>query len=155
SIVDEHVFGDEFAFKANYMGRASGASGMLMLKERLRPVLCRTLRKTVLDAGHINYTNRNLMVESFEPTAKEHDLYLGVSAFLKREDTILFGDRNNPLVLMGYQKILGSSTYAIAQTLDTSIATLKRRHRASLTDIADIETQDEWNEAADDDDEEE
>ncbi len=155
SIVDEHVFGDEFAFKANYMGRSAGAAGMLMLKERLRPVLRRTLRKTVLDAGHINYTNRNLMVESFEPTDKEHQLYLGVSEFLKREDTILFGDRNNPLVLMGYQKILGSSTFAIAQTLDTSIATLKRRHRASLADTADIETQDEWSEIADDDDDDE
>jgi SNF2 family DNA or RNA helicase len=155
SIVDDHVFGDEFAFKANYMGRAAGAAGMLMLKERLRPVLRRTLRKTVLDAGHINYTNRNLMVESFEPTDREHSLYLGVSLFLKRQDTILFGDRNNPLVLMGYQKILGSSTYAISQTLDTSITTLKRRHRASLADVADIETQDEWSEDAENDDEEE
>ncbi len=155
SIVDEHVFGDEFTFKANYTGRAAGGAGLLMLKERLRPVLRRTLRKTVLEAGHINYTNRNLLVESFEPTDKEHNLYLGVSAFLKREDTVLFGDRNNPLVLMGYQKILGSSTHAIAQTLDSSIATLKRRHRASLADVADIETEDEWNEDAEDDEEEE
>lgn len=155
SIVDDHVFGDEFAFKANFMGRSAGGAGMLMLKDRLRPVLRRTLRKTVLEAGHINYTNRNLMVEAFEPSDKEHNLYLGVSAFLQRDDTILFGDRNNPLVLMGYQKILGSSTYAIAQTLDTSIETLKRRHRASLTDVADIETQDEWTEDADEEDEEE
>lgn len=155
SIVDDLVFGDEFAFKANYMGRGAGSSGMLMLKERLRSVLRRSLRKTVLDAGHINYTNRNLMVESFEPSDKEHNLYLGVSAFLQRQDTVLFGDRNNPLVLMGYQKILGSSTYAISQTLDASIATLKRRHRASLTDVADIETQDEWNEDAEEDEDEE
>ncbi len=155
SIIDDHVFGDEAAFKANYTGRAAGGAGMLMLKERLRPVLRRTLRKTVLDAGHISYTNRNLMVESFEPTDREHNLYLGVSAFLQRPDTILFGDRNNPLVLMGYQKILGSSTYAIAQTLNSSIATLKRRHRASLADVVDIETEDELSEDADDETDEE
>lgn len=155
SVVDEHVFGDEFAFKANYTGRAAGSTGLLMLKDRMRPVLRRTLRKTVLDAGHINYTNRNLLVESFEPSDNEHNLYLGVSAFLKSDDTILFGDRNNPLVLMGYQKILGSSTFAIALTLDSSIATLKRRHRASLADIADIDTEDEWSESADEDEEEE
>lgn len=154
SIVDDHVFGDEFAFKANYMGKSAGASGLLMLKERLRPVLRRTLRKTVLEAGHINYTNRNLLVENFEPADKEHDLYLGVSNFLKRDDTILFGEKNNPLVLMGYQKILGSSTYAISQTLETSIETLKRRHRATLSDVADIETEDEWSEEADEDEEE-
>jgi ERCC4-related helicase len=147
SIVDDHVFGDEAAFKANFTGKAAGGAGILMLKERLRSVMRRTLRKTVLDAGHINYTKRNSMVESFEPTDREHNLYLGVSAFLKRMDTVLFGERNNALVLMGYQKILGSSTFAIAQTLSSSIETLKRRHRASLTDVADIETEDENSEA--------
>lgn len=151
SIVDEHVFGDEDAFKANYTGRAAGSSGLLMLRDRLRPVLRRTLRKSVLDAGHIAYTNRNLVLETYEPVDNEAKLYTGVSAFLKREDTVLFGERNNPLVLMGYQKILGSSTYAIAQTLDSSIRTLKRRHRASFTDVADIETEDERTEDLDDD----
>lgn len=155
SIVDEHVFGDEAAFKANYVGRSAGASGLLMLRERLRPVVRRTLRQTVKDAGHIAYTERNLHLEHFEPADKEHELYLGVSAFLQRQDTILFGERNNPLVLMGYQKILGSSTYAIAQTLTSSIETLKRRHRASLTDVADIETEDEWSEDAEDEADEE
>jgi ERCC4-related helicase len=155
SMVDEHVFGDEDAFKANYVGRAAGPAGMLMLRDRLRPVVRRTLRKTVLDAGHIAYTRRNLHLEHFEPVDKEHQLYLGVSTFLKRPDTVLFGDRNNPLVLMGYQKILGSSTHAIEQTLSSSIATLKRRHRASLADTADIETEDEWSEDADEDEDEE
>ena len=151
SVVDEHVFGDESAFKANYAGRA-GAAGLLMLKDRMRPVMCRTLRKTVLDAGHIAYTKRNLHLETYEPADDEHKLYLGVSAFLQRPDTVLFGERNNPLVQISYQKILGSSTYAIAQTLDSSIATLKRRHRATLADVADIETEDEWNEIAEDED---
>jgi ERCC4-related helicase len=156
SIVDEHVFGDEAAFKANYVGRAAGSSGLLMLRDRLRPVMRRTLRRTVLDAGHISFTKRNLHLETYQPADNEHKLYLGVSSFLKRDDTILFGDRNNPLVLMGYQKILGSSTYAIAQTLDSSIRTLKRRHRASLMDVADIETEDELSEESewDEDDDE-
>ena len=155
SIVDEHVFGDEHTFKANYTGRSAGRSGLLMLRERLQPVMRRTLRKSVLDAGHIAYTIRNLHLETYEPADNEHKLYLGVSNFLKRDDTILFGDRNNPLVLMGYQKILGSSTYAIAQTLDSSIKTLKRRHRASLADIADIETEDERTEDYDDEQDDE
>jgi superfamily II DNA/RNA helicase len=155
SIVDEHVFGDEDTFKANYVGRAAGSSAPLMLRERLQPVMRRTLRKTVLEAGHIAYTRRNLHLETYEPADQEHKLYLGVSNFLKRPDTILFGDRNNPLVLMGYQKILGSSTYAIAQTLDASISTLKRRHRASLAEVADIETEDERTEDLDTEDDEE
>jgi ERCC4-related helicase len=149
SIVDEHVFGDEDAFKANYTGSSAGSSGLLMLRDRLRPVMRRTLRKSVLEAGHIAYTKRNLVLETYEPVDNEAKLYNGVSAFLKRGDTVLFGDRNNPLVLMGYQKILGSSTYAIAQTLDSSIRTLKRRHRASLEDVEDIETEDERTEERD------
>lgn len=60
SIVDEHVFGDEETFKANYTGRSAGSSGLLMLRERLQPLMRRTLRKTVLEAGHIAYTKRNL-----------------------------------------------------------------------------------------------
>ncbi len=155
SMVDEHVFGDEDAFKANYTGRSAGSTGLLMLRDRLRPVLRRTLRKSVLEAGHIAYTRRNLVLETYEPVDNEAKLYNGVSGFLKREDTVLFGERNNPLVLMGYQKILGSSTYAIAQTLDSSIKTLKRRHRASLTDVVDIETEDEWSEDADEETDEE
>ena len=154
SIVDEHVFGDEFAFKANYTGRAAGSTGLLMLKERMRPVMRRTLRKTVLDAGHINFTNRNLLIENFEPFDNEHKLYEGVSAYLQRPDTILFGERSNPLLLMSYRKILGSSTNALEQTLDKSIATLKRRHRASLGLVDDIETTDEWTEDAGEDDDE-
>ena len=154
SIVDEHIFGDEAAFKANYTGRTAGASGLLMLRDRLTPVLRRTLRKSVLEAGHIAYTKRNLILETYEPVDNEAKLYNGVSSFLKSDNTILFGERNNPLVLMGYQKILGSSTYAIAQTLDSSIKTLKRRHRASLADVADIETEDEWSEDAGNDQDE-
>jgi SNF2 family DNA or RNA helicase len=54
SLVDEHVFGDEKTFKTNYVGRSADASGPLMLRERLRSVVRRTLRKTVLDSGHIS-----------------------------------------------------------------------------------------------------
>lgn len=150
SVVDEHVFGDEFAFKANYTGRAAGPAGILLLKERLKTVSRRTLRKTVLDAGHINYTKRNPITEHFDPFPLEHKLYEGVSAYLQREDTFLFADRNNPLLLLNYRKILGSSTKALEQTLEKSIATLKRKRWGGADIVDDIETNDEWSEAADD-----
>lgn len=38
--------------------------------------------------------------EHFEPTDNEHRLYEGVSNFLRRRDTILLGNRNNPLLLI-------------------------------------------------------
>ena len=73
------IFGDEAAFKANYTGRTAGVSGLLMSWDRLNPVLRRTLRKSVLEAGDIAYTKRNLILETYEPVDNEAKLYDGVS----------------------------------------------------------------------------
>ena len=53
----------------------------------------------------------------YAPSPNEFKLYADVSAYLQRKDTIAFGNKPNQLVTMVVRKILGSSTFAIAETL--------------------------------------
>lgn len=147
SVVDEHLFGDEKSFKANYGSRPDPAS-LLILRERLQPVCRRTLRKDVQKAGHINFTKRIPATFKFDPHDNEVQLYEDLSAYLRRKDTIAFGEKPNQLITLVVRKILGSSTFAIAQTLTAIIDRLKAMKRPEVEDFADIDTADviaeEW-----------
>ncbi len=70
-------------------------------------------------------------------------LYEGLSAYLQRKDTIAFGEKPNQLVTMVVRKILGSSTFAIAQTLESIIDRLKAMQTAGYRDLSDIDDADE------------
>lgn len=143
SVVDERLFGDENSFKANYGGQRPGAPELLMLRERLKHVCRRTLRKDVQEAGHINYTRRIPATFKFEPHDNELRLYNALSAYLRRKDTIAFGEKPNQLVTLVVRKILGSSTFAVAQTLVAILDRLKAMKRPEVEDLPDIDTADE------------
>jgi len=151
SIIDDRLFGDESSFKTNYGGKPTPAS-LAILRERLKPVCLRTLRKDVQAAGHISYTKRLSHTFTFEPHDNETKLYEGLSAYLQRKDTIAFGEKPNQLVTLVVRKILGSSTFAVADTLTSIIDRLKKLQPLEPNDFADIDTADEIAEewAADD-----
>jgi superfamily II DNA or RNA helicase len=146
SIVDEHLFGDEKSFKTNYGGARADPADMLMLRDRLKPVCRRTLRKDVQEAGHINFTRRIPATFKFEPHAKEVELYESLSNFLRRKDTVAFGAKPNQLVTLVIRKILGSSTFAVADTLVSIIDRLKAIKPVQVGDLSDIDTVDELEE---------
>ena len=58
SIIDDYTFGDLKSFKSQYsrVNNTSDESQFVELKERLRPICKRTLRRQVLE--YISYTNR-------------------------------------------------------------------------------------------------
>ena len=143
SVVDEKLFGDEASFKANYGGQRPGTPELLMLRERLKHICRRTLRKDVQEAGHINYTRRIPATFKFEPHDNEVRLYDALSDYLRRKDTIAFGEKPNQLVTLVVRKILGSSTFAVAQTLTAIADRLKAMKRPEVEDLADIDTADE------------
>jgi ERCC4-related helicase len=143
SVVDERLFGDETTFKANYGGQRPGTPELLMLRERLKHVCRRTLRKDVQEAGHINYTRRIPATFKFEPHDNEVRLYNALSDYLRRKDTIAFGEKPNQLVTLVVRKILGSSTFAVVQTLTAIIDRLKAMKRPEIEDLPDIDTADE------------
>lgn len=136
TVIDEAYFGSEQAFKAEFGGRENAAANAL-LQRRLAPICKRTLRRQVQKAGLINYTNRLPKTFDFTPSQLELDLYESVSAYLQNPDTIALGRNGRHLVTLSLRKILGSSSFAIAQTLDKMI------HRLEAKLIVDDETLDD------------
>ena len=143
SVLDEHHFGDEDSFRSQYMSASSARTGLLMLRKRLEPICKRTLRRQVQQAGLIRYTERCPLTLHFEPSQKEMDLYNAVSAYLQRDDTIAFGNKANQLVTMVVRKILGSSTFAIGDTLTKIIDRLKQLEPLTVEALGDYDVIDE------------
>lgn len=153
SFMDDRHFGNETSFRALYSGTQANEVSRALLKQRLEPIIKRTLRRQVVEAGHINYTNRNAQTFDFEPRDEEALLYEKVSAFLQRTDTISYGDRTNALVILQVRKILGSSTFAVAQYLANLITRLEQRRPIDETVSDDIDVIDEIAEDYAEDDE--
>ncbi|MPW05891.1 DEAD/DEAH box helicase [Paraburkholderia sp. CNPSo 3155] len=151
SVIDEHFFGDEKSFRAAYVGASSTRNSFLFLRKRLEAVCKRTLRRQVQQAGLIKYTARSPLTLSFEPSDDEAELYAGVSAYLQRPGTIGFGDRPNALVTLVVRKILGSSTFAVSETLAKIIDRLRDKQRPTIENFVDYDTIDETAEEFEDD----
>lgn len=137
SIIDETHFGGEAAFKRQYMGAGASRASAEALKDRLKPICHRTLRRQVQEAGHINFTKRNATVFNFDPPDIEVKLYDSISSFLQRKGTVSYGDRANQLVILQIRKILGSSTYAVIKYLETLIDRLETKQTTIDTSITD------------------
>jgi len=143
SVLDEHHFGDEDSFRSQYVSGAGAKNGLMFLRKRLEPICKRTLRRQVQQAGLIRYTERSPLTMEYAPSAAEQKLYADVSAYLQRKDTIAFGDKPNQLVTMVVRKILGSSTFAIGDTLARIIERLKLLQPPTVETVSDYDAVDE------------
>lgn len=114
TLIDEHLFGDINAFRAQY---ASAGSNLPELRQRLSGFCKRTLRNQVTE--YIRYTERRPLTRPFKPTDDEHALYEAVSGFLQRPDSYALPHRQRHLTALILRKLLASSSRAIAATLDT------------------------------------
>ncbi|CUW39878.1 putative Helicase [Magnetospirillum sp. XM-1] len=151
SVIDEHFFGDEKSFRSAYVANGSNKTGLMFLRKRLESICKRTLRRQVQQAGLIKYTERCPLTIQFEPADQEVRLYNEVSAYLQRTGTIAFGSRTNALVTLVVRKILGSSTFAVAETLAKIITRLKSQQRPDTECLSDYEIADEDAEEFDED----
>ncbi|MEK6727026.1 MAG: SNF2-related protein [Deltaproteobacteria bacterium] len=127
SFIDERFFGSEYAFKLLFMGDAQGheAKNLDTLKRRLSTIATRTIRRQVQE--YIPYTNRVSMVEDFTPTDEELELYDRVSEYLQREEVAAIPHRQRHLMILIYRKILASSSFAIAGTLQKLVDNVERQ----------------------------
>lgn len=142
SIIDEHFFGSELAFKSQYVSGRSGVN-LPILRDRMKNICQRTLRKDVQAAGLINFTNRYLITENFTPSDSEMDLYNQVSGYLQRPEIKAMKENGRHLVTLVIRKILGSSSFAIGDTLGKMIERLEEKHEIDLATLDDYETADE------------
>lgn len=152
TIIDDTYFGSEQAFRAEFGGREDRASQALLAR-RLEPICKRTLRRQVQKAGLINYTNRLPKTFDFTPDKLETDLYEHMSEYLRRDDTLAVGQNGRHLVTLVLRKILGSSSFAVAATLDKMVTRLESKlavNEEALDDIDGVaETAEDWREDGD------
>ena len=124
TLIDEHMFGDETAFRKQFM---NSGTGLDELRERLASFAKRTLRRDVLE--YIKYTERKALTQPFNPTDDEQALYERISAFLQKEDSYALPKQQRHLTALILRKLLASSSHAVAATL----ITIRERLQGLLT----------------------
>jgi superfamily II DNA or RNA helicase len=115
SIIDDFAFGDLKTYRARFT-RLSNNDDFNELKERLKPICKRTLRKQVLE--YVPYTDRHALVQEFVPTPDEQRLYDLVSDYLQQPTLYALPASQRSLMTLILRKLLASSTYAISDTLN-------------------------------------
>lgn len=157
SIIDDHTFGDLKSFKTQF-ANLRNPEDFAQLKERLRPICQRTLRRQVLE--YVPYTNRKAIVQEFFPSAEEQKLYDLVSDYLQRPNLFALPASQRQLMTLILRKLLASSTYAISGTLEALSSKLEEIPKAQApvelkpdevaSDYEAVdETEEEWNDDGD------
>src|ERR1019366_4655154 len=141
SVVDPQVFGDFFSFREQFLKNGSEDDRNYELRERLKPVCTRTLRKQVLE--YIRFTQRIPLTQDFLPSDDEQRLYDLVSSYLQRDILFALPASQRSLLTLVLRKLLASSTFAIAGTLHSLI------HRLQAKDAAESALNEEDFEAID------
>jgi SNF2 family DNA or RNA helicase len=152
SIIDDYTFGDLQSYKHQF-SRLTGDDSFDDLKNRLNPVCKRTLRRQVLE--YIKFTNRLAITQEFVPLPEEQKLYELVSSYLQRNNLYALPAGQRQLMTLILRRLLASSTFAIAGTLEalaTKLESLKSLQEqkedieATISQDFEIydEVRDEW-----------
>ncbi|MEI8132786.1 MAG: SNF2-related protein [Leptolinea sp.] len=144
SIIDDYAFGDLKSYRARFT-RLSNNDDFTELKERLKPLCKRTLRRQVLE--YVKYTNRHALVQEFVPTPEEQQLYDLVSSYLQQPKLFALPASQRQLMTLILRKLLASSTYAISSTLDGLVKKLQVAEvSAEAVDSSPPDLPDNWEE---------
>lgn len=157
AIIDPHFFGNLDAFKARYCRPKLESAEFEQLRDRLKTICKRTLRRQVQETGGIKFTRRYSMTEDFRPSPDELELYRQVSEYLQDDNILSIKPGARHLVTLVIRKILASSSFAIQGTLTTMIERLEKKLPLAdtLNDydaIADLTDEEGVNENEDEDD---
>ncbi len=128
SIIDDFAFGDFKSYRARF-SRLGDETDFSELKERLKPLCKRTLRRQVLE--YVKYTNRHALVQEFIPSNDEQRLYDLVSEYLQEPVLYALPASQRQLVTLVLRKLLASSTYAISGTLEGLVNRLEAASAAA------------------------
>ena len=119
SIIDDRLFGDDKTFREMYVSAANNDVRNQNLKNRLAPLCKRTLRKQVSE--YVRYTCRHAILREYTPTADEEKLYNEVSEYLQMDKLYALPNGQRTLITIVLRKLLASSSFAIAGTLQSLI----------------------------------
>lgn len=135
SFIDEHLFGDINAFRARYMRGPVEARQLSELRLRLLPICQRTLRRQVNE--YVRFTNRIPITQDFTPTDEEQRLYDRVSEYLQKDKLHALPVSQRKLMTLVLRKLLASSTFAIAGTLDSLLLRLQGKFEDIVGETGD------------------
>ncbi|MCB9736915.1 MAG: DEAD/DEAH box helicase family protein [Deltaproteobacteria bacterium] len=144
SLIEPDHFGSKEAFQELYMD-ASDADGTVdarndALRERLKPICQRTLRRQVTD--YIQFTRRMAHTADFVPSAAEVELYDLVSDYLARERLVALPNARRKLITLILRKLLASSTRAIGATLEKIAVRLRGDLPATAEEVEEVLSED-------------
>jgi ERCC4-related helicase len=151
SIIDEHVFGDLQSFKSQYarvsqvqdiheneLGLVEPKQEMFIdLRNRLKTVCLRTLRKQVLE--YIKYTKRIPLTQDYIPSKEEVKLYDEMTEYLQRAKLYALPASQRHLMSLILRKLLASSSFAISSTLDGLAYKIKMLIERAVKQQAQVE----------------
>lgn len=123
SLIDPYIFGDLKSFKSQF-SRNVDEENYEDLRNRLRPICKRTLRRQVLE--YIKYTERKPLVQEYFPNEDETTLYNWVTDYLQRPKLYALPMSQRQLMTLILRKLLASSTYAIFGTLEALVQRLDK-----------------------------
>lgn len=160
SFLDEHMFGDVQVFRERYMRGSLAQRELSELRQRLRPICQRTLRRQVSE--YVRFTNRIPITQDFTPSPEEQNLYDAVTNYLQRDKLHALPASQRQLMTLILRKLLASSTFAIAGTLNALADRLRNEIELTEEVVEDTfeedfeyydEISDEWKETNDSDNE--
>lgn len=137
SFIDDHIFGDVKSFRDQFSGNTSVAA-LNRLRTRISPLCKRTLRRQVL--SYIQFTRRHPIVQPFTPEENEDRLYNLVSEYLQRENLQALPTSQRSLMTLVIRKILASSSFAIAGTLNTLIQRLESKLASRHSEVETLKS---------------
>jgi len=152
-MIDQHYFGDIKSFKTLYVNRQKNKDTVADLKQRIKPLCHRTLRRQVQEEGGVNFTNRYSLTQDFTPHDDEWELYQQISEYLQRPHLYSVKPQARHLVSIGMRKILASSSRAITGTLERMIQRLEDKKLLEDDVLSDLEEADDWRDIFDEFDE--
>ncbi len=115
SVIDTQVFGDAKSFRLQYVQTNNETQRNMVLRERLKPLCHRTLRKQVQE--YVRFTRRIPITQDFFPSPDEQKLYDDVSEYLRRDELMALPTSQRQLITLVLRKLLASSSFAISGTL--------------------------------------
>jgi len=117
SFIDDYILGSRDSFQALFCNLNDSVRDirMIELRERMKHFFRRELRKNVLE--YINYTKRNTVTFTYDPTDYEEELRISFEEFLRRDLLISIPASALPLLTLVYLKLIASSTFAIKNSL--------------------------------------
>lgn len=125
SIIDDGYFGSVSSFSSQYNKVAlRDESTYAELRSRILPIVHRTLRSQV--QAYVKYTNRIPLVQEYFPTDDEIALSEFINEYLERQKSYGIPNSQRKLITLILYKLLASSSFAIAGTLDTIIKRLEK-----------------------------